>query len=147
MLTLKDHILHLAGTRSRNALLMCGRGVMRQGKVNGWLGQEPESQLRSRSMDATHRASPFIYSASNMISLPSASVAGLKSSVASIVTTALQMDAFAMCRPDDDEYTHERRINAWHMVAYLDILSSQSQKRSRLYRQLTSLPRLRTSQG
>ena len=37
--TLEDHILHSARARSRNALLMCGRGVMRQGKVNGWLGK------------------------------------------------------------------------------------------------------------
>ena len=37
--TLEDHIFHSARTRSRNALLMCGRGVMRQGKVNGWLGK------------------------------------------------------------------------------------------------------------
>jgi hypothetical protein len=147
MFTLEDHVLHLARTRSRNALLMCGRGVMRQGKVNGWLGKGSESQSRSRSANVTHRATPFIYSASNVISLPSASVAGLKSSVASIVTTALQMVALAVCRPDCGEYTYERWINVWHIVAYLDMLSSQSQKRSRLYRQLTSLPRLRTFQG
>jgi hypothetical protein len=145
--TREDHVLHRARTRSRNALLMCGRGVTRQGKGNGWLGKGSESRSRSRSVNATHRVTPFKYSASNVISLPSTSVAGLKSSVASIVTTALQMVALAVCRPDDDEYTYERRVNAWQIVAYLDILSSQSQKQSWVYRQLTSLPRLRTSQG
>jgi hypothetical protein len=148
MFTLEVHILHLARARSRNPLLTCGRGVTQQGKGNGWLGKGSESQSRSRSVNATHRVAPFIYFASNEISFPSASVAGLKSSVASIVTTALQMDPLAVCRPDDDEHTYERWINARHIVvAYLDILSSQSQKRSQMYRPLTSHPRLRISQG
>ena len=77
----------------------------------------------------THRVGPLIYFASNMISFPFASLARLKSSVASIVTMAHQTDASPAWRPDADQYyAHDRRINVWHVVAYLDILSSQSQK-------------------
>ena len=39
MFTLQGHLLHVLRTRSRDALLMCARGVMQQGKDNRLLGK------------------------------------------------------------------------------------------------------------
>ena len=108
---------------------MCGRGVMPQGKVDGWLrtGLGHDRNL-SRSVNATHRAIPFVYFTSNAMAFAPTSLAGLKSSVASIVTIALQTDALAVCRPDDDEHVYELRIDIWNVDTHLDTHSCQIQK-------------------
>ena len=149
MLIRRGHVLHFAKTRSRDALLMCARGVMQQGKDNRWLGKGSiRVRIESYVSATTHRVSPLVYFASNAISFPFESLERLKSSVASIVAIAHQTDASPAWRPDADQYyAHDRRINLWYTVTYLDILSSQSQKRSRLCRQLAYPLCLKISQG
>ena len=61
-------------------------------------------------MSTTYRANPYLYFASNTTSFPSASLARLKSSVASIVTIAHQRDALAEYRPDGEEYRADQRV-------------------------------------
>lgn len=51
----------------------------------------------------THWDTPLVNSASNSMSFPFASLSGLKSSVASIVATALQTEASAVHRPGKEK--------------------------------------------